>query len=95
MTRYNEIAYTGGISYRYFLQGYTQSLKKLQNHSCLGVVQTTSIPLSDGSKIIAPNQQNIGHGHPTFNRNPHNGYINPYYWVDEFIPYYYMEIMGV
>ena len=26
--------------------------------------------------------------------NPDNGYINPYYWVDEFIPYY-MEIMGV
>ena len=23
--------------------------------------------------------------------NPYNGYINPYYWVDEFIPYY-MEI---
>ena len=23
-----------------------------------------------------------------FNRNPYNGYINPYYWVDEFIPYY-------
>ena len=19
---------------------------------------------------------------PTFNRNPYNGYINPYYWVD-------------
>ncbi len=33
----------------------------------------------------------IGDGHPTFNRNPYNGYINPYYWVDEFIPYY-MEI---
>ena len=31
---------------------------------------------------------------PTFNRNPYNGYINPYYWVDEFIPDY-MEIMGV
>ena len=31
---------------------------------------------------------------PPFNRNPYNGYINPYYWVDEFIPYY-MEIMGV
>ena len=28
---------------------------------------------------------------PPFNRNPYNGYINPYYWVDEFIPYY-MEI---
>ena len=25
----------------------------------------------------------IGDGHPTFNRNPYNGYINPYYWVDE------------
>ena len=25
----------------------------------------------------------IGDGHPTFNRNPHNGYINPYYWVDD------------
>ena len=36
----------------------------------------------------------IGDGHPTFNRNPYNGYINPYYWVDEFIPFY-MEIMGV
>ena len=37
----------------------------------------------------------IGDGRPpTFNRNPSNGYINPYYWVDEFIPYY-MEIMGV
>ena len=34
----------------------------------------------------------IGDGHPTFNRNPDNGYINPYYRVD--IPYY-MEIMGV
>ena len=20
---------------------------------------------------------------PPFNRNPHNGYINPYYWVDD------------
>ncbi len=25
----------------------------------------------------------IGDGHPTFNRNPYNGYINSYYWVDE------------
>ena len=24
----------------------------------------------------------FGDGHPTFNRNPFNGYINPYYWVD-------------
>ena len=38
--------------------------------------------------------RHIGDGHPTFNRNPYNGYISPYYWVDEFIPYY-MEIMGV
>ena len=25
----------------------------------------------------------IGDGHPTFNRNPYDGYINPYYWVDD------------
>ena len=25
----------------------------------------------------------IGDGHPTFTRNPYNGYINPYYWVDD------------
>ncbi len=25
----------------------------------------------------------IGDGHPTFDRNPYNGYINPYYWVDD------------
>ena len=25
----------------------------------------------------------IGDGHPTFNRNPYNGYIDPYYWVDD------------
>ena len=26
----------------------------------------------------------IGDGKPpTFNRNPYNGYINPYYWVDD------------
>ena len=36
-----------------------------------------------GDKLITP-----------FNRNPYNRYIKPYYWVDEFIPYY-MEIMGV
>ena len=25
----------------------------------------------------------IGDGHPTLNRNPYNGYINPYYRVDD------------
>ena len=25
------------------------------------------------------------------NWNPYNGYINPYYWVDEFIPWKGME----
>ena len=24
---------------------------------------------------------------PSLIGNPYNGYINPYYWVDEFIPY--------
>ena len=30
----------------------------------------------------------IGDGHPTFNSNPYNGYINPYYWVDDHPPLY-------
>ena len=46
------------------------------------------------SSLLNQTRETIGDGHPTFNRNPYNGYINPYYWVDEFIPYY-MEIMGV
>ena len=25
----------------------------------------------------------IEDGHPALNRNPYNGYINPYYWVDD------------
>ena len=25
----------------------------------------------------------IGDGHLTFNRNRYNGYLNPYYWVDD------------
>ena len=25
----------------------------------------------------------VGDGHLTFNRNLYNGYINPYYWVDD------------
>ena len=36
----------------------------------------------------------IGDGHPTFNRNPYNGYINPYGIGLMTIPYY-VEIMGV
>ena len=36
----------------------------------------------------------IGDGHPTFNRNPYNGYINPYYWVDDH-PLLYGNVMGV
>ncbi len=83
MTRYNEIAYTVGYFLQVFLTGLHSVPEKSENHSCLGVVQTTSIPLSDGSKISVPKKQDIGHGHPTFNRNPHNGYINSYYWVDD------------
>ena len=31
----------------------------------------------------------IGVGHPTFNDgNPYNGYLNPYYWVDDHLLLY-------
>ena len=42
-----------------------------------------------GSKLLV-----LGMAIPPLIGNPYNGYTNPYYWVDEFIPYY-MEIMGV
>ena len=36
----------------------------------------------------------LGMAIPPLIGNLYNGYINPSYWVDEFVPYY-MEIMGV
>ena len=40
--------------------------------------QTNEVtPNEPGSKLL------IGDGHPTFNRNPYNGYINLCYWVDD------------
>ena len=36
-----------------------------------------------GAKCAMVKSRYIGDGHPTFNRNPYNGYINPYYWVDD------------
>ena len=41
-------------------------------------------PLAHGILICAMvKSRYIGDGHPTFHRNPYNGYINPYYWVDD------------
>ena len=34
-------------------------------------------------KCATVKSQYIGDGHHTFNRNPYNRYINPYYWVDD------------
>ena len=44
--------------------------------------------MEDSPKISLPvswsKSPYIGDGRPpTFNRNPYNGYINPYYWVDD------------
>ena len=45
-----------------------------------------------GDKHIRARLENMCHGQsrvffgmviPLFNRNPYNGYINPYYWVDD------------
>ena len=41
-----------------------------------------------GSKLLV-----LGMVIPALIRNPDNVYIEPHYWVDDFIPYY-MEIMG-
>ena len=53
--------------------------KKARKHMCQGVPQLLILGMGDLPPLIG---------------NPYNGYIIPYYWVDEFIPYY-MEIMGV
>ena len=44
-------------------------------------------PYEPGSKLLV-----LGMVIQPLIGNPYNGYIKPYYWVDEFIPY--MEIMG-
>ena len=43
------------------------------------------IKLSRSCKHMCHGQKSrfFGEGHPTFNRNPYNGYINPYSWVDD------------
>ena len=52
----------------------------------------SALSCADGSI----NSQKMGMGDlpPLMTGHPYNGYKNPYYWVDEFIPYY-MEIIGV
>ena len=40
-------------------------------------------PWSPSSKCATVQSRYIGDGHHTFNRNPYNRYINPYYWVDD------------
>ena len=40
-------------------------------------------PPKKKNKCAMVQSRYIGDGHPTFNRNPYNGYINPHYWVDD------------
>ena len=57
------------------------------NHSWDALPKFNMEPENDGfrTKNICAmvKSRYIGDGHPTFNRNPYNGYINPYYWVDD------------
>ena len=39
--------------------------------------EETHVPWSRLSRFVGDGKN------PTFNRNPYNGYINPYYWVDD------------
>ena len=42
-----------------------------------------NLRIGQNNKCAMVKSRYIGDGHPTFNRNPYNGYINPYYWVDD------------
>ncbi len=48
-----------------------------------------SIELNNSDMCHGQKSRFFGAGHPTFNRNPYNGYINPYYWVDFSHPLWY------
>ena len=54
------------------------SLRKISDHFPTGFTQGLDRP-----HMCHGQSRYIGDGHPTFNRNPYNGYINPYYWVDD------------
>ena len=54
-----------------------------ENKKCL-VLFVSCFLMSSLSFICAMVKSRYsGDGHPTFNRNPYNGHINPYYWVDD------------
>ena len=59
-----------------------ESLSELRCTEAGWTLKMVYVPPYIGDKLIPPL---IG--------NPYNGYVNPYYWVDD-IPYY-MERMGV
>ncbi len=56
-------------------------------------VRLEAIPTIHSIKCAMVKSRYIGDGHPTFNRNPYNGYKTPTIGLMT-IPYY-MEIMGV
>ena len=60
-------------------------------HNIHGVLSTRFLDQGATSRVTivgtylchGQKSRSFGDGHPTFNRNPYNGYINPYYWVDD------------
>ncbi len=50
---------------------------------CSSAQEQTRAGNGDSSICAMVKSRYIGDGHRTFNRNPYNGYINPYYWVDD------------
>ena len=62
---------------RFFLGWYSQKIKENFDHD-------TKLSWHPEKIIcVMVKSRYIGDGHPTFNSNPCNGYINPYYWVDD------------
>ena len=80
------------VTDRYKLAAWRSTLLQAAFH--LSSIASHQVPCTvvyePGSKLLVLGMGNL---QPLIG-NPYNGYINPYYWVDEFIPYY-MEIMGV
>ena len=47
------------------------------------ILQVLYYQVKQGTICAMVKSRYIGDGHPTFNRESYNGYINPYYWVDD------------
>ena len=58
-------------------------LIRVESGECWKLVESSHMLNLLGHMCHGQKSRFVGDGHHTFNRNPYNRYINPYYWVDD------------